>query len=405
MKKLNLVFVIVLFISLEKAESQIIQQIGYYSVNGVMALSSEPNYLILGNGSFVDISNPTSPSLTGMVSLNGFSTAVLIDGNYAFYGTGMTGKLIIADISNPGFPLQIASRFFPTINGGIFGMAKKNNILFLAAGGEGVFSVDISNPSNPLVLDSIAIPDGQARDIITLGNYAYVAHNNGLKVIDISNPAKMSLISSIGSEYNSIALDAANDLIFLGKNYSGGIDAFNLSNPTAPSPTFSIPNSGSFVWDLKCRNNLLYLATDIAGLYLYSYNKTSAIEKAHFPNTGNGQSFAVSLQDSLILLSGLINGVAILKYDSLGVEGIYEKNDDDQITISPNPAKSYFDYYLNNITVSEIDIMNCNGISIIKQSCTNRQKRIDISHLPKGLYLVSFKNKQKSWQKKLIKSE
>jgi hypothetical protein len=391
-------------VSLLKVEGQTIQQIGYFPVNGICALTSKPNFLLLGNGNIVNISNPASPSLTGMISLNGFSTSVLTDGNYAYYGTGMTGKFIIADISNPEFPIQVSSRLFPSITGGIFGMAKKNDVIFLAAAADGVFSVDISNPSKPAVLDSIAIPDGQARDIVTLGDYAYAAHNDGLKIIDISNPAKMSVVSTIGSGYNSIALDSANKLIFLGKN-SGGIDAFNLSEPTSPSPAFAIPNSGQTAWDLICRDSHLYLATDVAGLYLYKYDKISATEKAHFPNSGNGQSFAVSLQDSLILLSGLINGVAILKYDSLGVEGINEIDVPNRITISPNPAKSYFEYNLNNETVIEIDILNCNGSSVMKQNCTRPQNRIDISQLPKGLYLVSFKNKQRSWQKKLIKAE
>jgi len=402
MNKINFVVSFLLLIAFTTVKSQTIQQLGYYSINGVHAMSSKTNFMILGDGSIINISNPAFPNLTGNISLNGFSTSVLVNGNYAYYGTGMNVKLIIADISNPSFPLQIGAKYFPQSNGGIFGLAKNNNILYLAMGGDGVYSVDITNNANPFVLDSIVIPNGQARDIITKANYAYVAHYDGLKIIDISNPANLNIIASVGSGYNSI--DINNNFVFLGKN-SGGVDVFNISNPFAPIPVFSIPNINGTAWDIKYSNNLIYLTTDNLGLFIYKIVNNSGIEIANFPNTNNGQSFAVSVQDSLILLSGLINGVAILKYDSLGTVGINDRTQIDQLIIFPNPANNYIEFNQSNENISEIEITNINGVSVLKALCKNTTNRIDISNLPKGNYIVNFKNKKKIWQKKLIKVE
>lgn len=404
MKKISLALTFLLIISHTIANCQTIQQIGYYNINGIMAMSSKTNFIILGNGSVINISNPSAPNLMGSVSLSGFSTSVLVSGNYSYFGIGMTGKLIIADISNPSFPLQIGSRIFPSITGGIFGISKDNNVLYLAAGGDGVFTVDISNPTNPIVLDSISIPNGQARDIITHANFAYVAHGDGLKVIDISNPANINVIATIGSGFTSIDIDTTNNLVYLGKS-SGGIDAFNIANPYLPIPAFSIPNSNGTGWDVKYRNNLVYLATDNLGLFIYKITGSSGVQMANFPNTSNGQSFAVSLQDSLILLSGLINGVAVLEYDSLGVTGIIDEKYFDQITISPNPATNYFEFDFKNVNINEIEIINSIGESVYKENYIKTKNSIDISSLQKGNYVVSFKNKKRSWNKKLIKSE
>ncbi len=404
MKKIRYILSFFLSIPSSVVISQTIQQIGYYNVNGISSMSSISNYMILGNGSIINISNPTSPILIANLSFSGFSTSVLVSDNYSYFGAGMTGKLIIADVSNPNLPLQVSSRIFPSITGGIFGISKNNNVLYLASGQDGVYNVDVTDPVNPIVLDSIVIPNGQARDIFAYSNFAFVAHYDGLKAIDISDPANINVISTIGSGYNSIDIDTITNLAFLGKTF-GGIDVFNISNPHFPSLVFSIPNSNGTALDIKYRDNLVYLATDNLGLFIYKITGSSGVQMANFPNTSNGQSFAISLQDSLILLSGLINGVAILKYDSSGVPVIIDDKDFDQISISPNPATNYVDCNFKNENIIEIEIICFFGKSIYKVNNTSTTNRIDVSNLPKGNYTLRFKNKNRSWNKIMIKSE
>lgn len=401
MKKINLLFTLFLVLFSFTAFSQAITQIGYYNFNGIFSMSSKPGFIIPGSGEMIDISNPSAPNLAGSVSLGGFAASVLVNGNSAYYGLGMTGKLVIADISNPSFPLQTGSKLFPAITGGIFGMAKSENVLYMAAGTAGVYSVNVTLPATITIMDSVALSNGQARDVVIAGEHAFVAHTDGLKIFDIGNPNNMFVISSIGSGYTSIDIDSVNNLVFLGKDI-GGIDVFNVSNPNSPSPAFSIPNSGGTAWDVKYRDNLLYLATDHAGLFIYKVNGSTAVFKADFPNTSNGQSFAVSLQDSLILLSGLINGVAILHYDSLGIVGLVENSDEIEIVISPNPANDQFQYNLKKHTVYEIDILNVSG-QIVKSEINLMENRIDISALVPGNYIVRFKTSGGSYSKKLIK--
>ncbi len=402
MRKTSLLFFI-LSVLFSSVSGQAIQQIGYYTVNGIMALSSQPGHMILGNGDVVDITIPTSPSLSGNISTTALGSSVLVSGNYAYIGTGMQVKLVIADITNSNAPVQAGVRQFPSTSGGIFGMYKSGNILYLAMGTAGIFTVDVSNPANPVVLDSLVIPNGQCRDVITHQNYAFVAHADGLKVIDITDPSDISAQGTAGSGYNSIDIDDINDRVFLGKT-SGGTDVYDISTPLLPVFEFAIPNSGGTAWDLKYRNNLLYLATNSSGLFIYKILANSGVEMTSFPNTSNGQSFGVALQDSLILLSGLINGVAILKYDSTGTTGIDEplKN---KIALMPNPCHDYFEVTSDKVQVRYIKICNMMGEIVADIENIPGAKHIDVSQLPPGNYIVSLESDAGITSRKLIRTE
>ncbi len=389
-------FILILFIT---GKSQTIEQLGYYNINGLHAITSKTNFLVLGSGGIVNISNPSRPELIGNISLGGFSTSVLVREDYAYFGTGMAVKLIIADISNPYFPLQISSIDFPETGGGIFGIAKNDDILYLAMSSAGVYSIDISDISLPKVLDTLVIEYGQARDIVTKGNYAYVAHGDGLKVLDISNPLNMQIITSIGSGYNSI--DINDSLLFLGKG-SGGVDVFKISDPLIPA--FPIVNSYS-AWDVKYLKNHVYIATNSSGLFIYKIDGNAGIEMANFPNTGNGQSFGVSLQDSLILLIGGVNGVAILQYDSTGTSGINNLSLENKIRIFPNPVVNHIIIDQNNISINKIEIIDMEG-KLIKQEKYNYSPRyIDISDLPVGQYIIKIVTNESIITEKFIKVE
>ena len=312
----------------------------------------------------------------------------------------MTNDLFIADTSNITFPIQVGSINF-TIGNGVFGMDISENTLFVALGAEGtVCSVDITDNSNPMILDTLFIAGGQCRDIVTQGDYAFAAHNGGLKILDISLPSNLDLVTSVGSGYNSIDINGSQ--VFLGKS-SGGIDVFDITDPASPSPLFSIPNSGGTAWNLKYHDNNLYLATSSNGLFIYELEANAGIEMANFPNTGNGQSFGVCIQDNLVLLSGLTNGVAILQYDSAGTVRINEIFSSDQINLYPNPTKGFVFCENIGLLLNRVSIFDLTGALVRQQELIHPQERIDISNLSEGQYVLSFETKDGLIKKRMIK--
>ncbi len=81
--------------------------------------------------------------------------AIEIDGNYAYFGGGMVGYFMIADISNINFPVQIG--ITNNIDGTAYQIAIKEDFAFMPTN-QGVFyAIDISDKSSPIVTDNISI--------------------------------------------------------------------------------------------------------------------------------------------------------------------------------------------------------------------------------------------------------
>jgi hypothetical protein len=264
----------------------------------------------------------------------------------------------------------------------------------------------VADEENPYVLDSLPIPDGQARDVVIRGDYAFAAHYTGLKIIDISDPANLAIVSSAGNFYNSV--DISGDLVFLGKGLEGGIDVFDISDVYNPAPVFSIPNEGGWAWDIKFHDDFIYLATDFAGLFMYEMSDDTAYEKATFDNIPNGQSFGVCLQDSLILLIGLINGVAILQYDSTGTVDVAENDGLENPLVFPNPSNGIFSviYDISDLPDPLIEIYDAFGrkVYVGRESglLTQGMINIDISYLPEGIYFLVIQSNRCQMKEKVI---
>jgi hypothetical protein len=127
---------------------------------------------------------------------------------------------------------------------------------------------------------------------------------------------------------------------------------------------------------------------------------------AHFHDAANGQCFSVALQDDLILLGGLVKGIAVLKYDSLGIAtSIPDEKQLAAISIFPNPARSYFEVNRSDNNTGELEVRNMVGQLVLREECKNILTRVDISELAKGNYIVTYKDKKQVLSKKLIKIE
>ncbi len=390
MKKITLL--LILFVANTLLFSQCIDQIGYYNVNGTVAIGSIPGYMMISNGSIIDISNPSQPVLHSNYSA-GYAFSIIMEEDYVYFGTEMSCDLSIGDISNINFPIQKGFIDFGSdIGGGVFGMGKNDSLLFVALGSS-VCSIDITDKTNPIMLDTLFIPDGDSRDVFVTDHYAYVAHVQGLKIIDFSDPENLQIVGSVGSGYN--AIDVNQNYIFLGKR-AGGADVFDISDPLNPIPAFSIPMGGGMCWDIRSSDNLIYLASDYEGMSIYKMENNVAIEMAHFQGQG-GQTFSVCLQDSLILLSELVTGVAILHYDSTGTVGVQKDYvPDNKFAIYPNPAsgqvnlKAVVPDLLSNLSVK---IINSSGVLVENFEIVDLETPLDITDYIPGVYFFVFQSK------------
>ncbi|MGD2089772.1 MAG: Ig-like domain-containing protein [Candidatus Aminicenantes bacterium] len=150
------------------------QRPDFISINGDYA------YVDSGEGIKVfDISDPTTPTQTGLLAQYGSS--FIINGNYGYLlSTDKLNVIDISSISTPQVLNTISLGYYPEA------MAIEGNYAYIIDWS--VFLVyDLSDPVSPSLLWRFT-RDNRFNSITVEGNYAYLLESNTIHVIDFSNP-------------------------------------------------------------------------------------------------------------------------------------------------------------------------------------------------------------------------
>jgi len=110
-------------------------------------------------------------------------------------------------------------------------------------GGHGF--VEITDPTNPVIIETIAGPSSDWHDVKVVGEYAYGVSEggSGVQIMDLRNidSGSVSLVRNwtsggYGSTHNIVANEEAGSLWLVGANVgNGGLLHLDISNPTLPS--------------------------------------------------------------------------------------------------------------------------------------------------------------------------
>jgi hypothetical protein len=224
-----------------------------------------------------DISNPASPQFAG--SLDGQLGGADSSSNHAVSFT--RSKLYLYDITNRNNPVlrstytgrtpyAIAYRagFVFTAEDGLFGVYDVNNPASITGAGAAVLPgepsyaprvqvqdnlavvsygsgdltkavtlLDVSNPRNPSILSHYGA-NTNVEDIALTGNILFVAHVNGLDVVDISNRLSPTRVLRQSTSYSNhpVALDVGGvggNLLY-SADYDRKLRIYDVSNPASP---------------------------------------------------------------------------------------------------------------------------------------------------------------------------
>ena len=155
----------------------------------------------------------------------GPSEAVAIDGDTAFFGVGTV--LRVADVSSPTEPVVLSEVRLGDV---ILDMAISGDLLIAAVSGSGVAAVDISDPVNPVLLDTLFL-DGTASAVAVADGHAFIG-GYSLWVVDLSSPSNMILTGELEDLYIR-DLAVSGNLAVLAA--SGAFYTVNISNPSSPT--------------------------------------------------------------------------------------------------------------------------------------------------------------------------
>ncbi len=208
----------------------------------------------------LNIANPAAPALVGNCSTPGHSIDLTVSGNHAYIADGPSGLQII-DISVPSAPNLIGGYVTPDY---AYDVAISGNHAFVASGGGGLVTIDITNPASPSPMGSYASL-GMVQGIDVSWNYAYLASDYwGLEIVDISDPYNPTFVAGI--EFD-IAMDVAvsGDYAYLANDF--GLRIVNIANPIAPFYVGYVPSQPlSSAWAVDISGDHAFMASGSGGL-------------------------------------------------------------------------------------------------------------------------------------------
>jgi len=141
--------------------------------------------------------------------------------------------------------------------------------LYLAKGNEGLWIIDISKPSNPVLLSQQILP-GRAMDLVISDNIAYVAQGDQylsgkrgwVSIVDIHNKSAPKLLKTLkyGNALRTIAVN--NKTLYVSdthfsKSNKRALHIYDVSDPAAPS-LLSSTKLKTYARDMRYLDHKLY---------------------------------------------------------------------------------------------------------------------------------------------------
>jgi len=197
----------------------------------------------------VDISVHTSPVEIGFIDPPDFALAVSVDEHtvYIAHGgiysvtqggqttLGMIHELQAIDISIPNQLVETGSRILGYCEpyGFNYSIAHSEEHAYITYKQCGLYIVDTSEPSD-FVLDGYTGMEDSPREIVVRGQYAYLPTSEGLRVMDISNPASPSEVSYYQTSASTGGVFIKDSYAYLTEPTSG-LNVLDISNLGAPT--------------------------------------------------------------------------------------------------------------------------------------------------------------------------
>lgn len=241
-----------------------------------------------GTVQIFDLTIPSAPVLVSTFSgLLDYATYTLVQGNIAYAIQAF--YLQIYDISNPALPVSVGSIH---LTAGIDGATIQGNYVYLACTDSTVQTYDITDPTNPTFVSSIAINSGNS-GITSNDKFIFVWQydTNTFQIFDITDPLTLVLksttnMSGTGGNFGFVQ----DNHFYLIANGSGGFEAWNISDVTAPTLSSSL-NVTSSPQTVSVQNNKAYLTNpNLDAVQIIDITDPTAMSVIGNISTGTGSA-------------------------------------------------------------------------------------------------------------------
>ena len=214
---------------------------------------------------------PAEPAVSRVVSqLGGSITAVAIAGARVVVGQGP--RLRVVDVSDVAAPRVVAE--LPPFTDTITSLVFDGRYAYVAAGRAGLRIVDLSVPTAPVEVGSVAAA-APAADVAVAGHHAYVAARDaGIWVIDVAHPSAPVLTAVRATATPAVGIAVGDSAVYVAVE-RGGIATFDPSHPeSAPKVTALAENASAF--GIATAGPRAFVAAGGAGLRVLDISEPAA---------------------------------------------------------------------------------------------------------------------------------
>ena len=134
---------------------------------------------------------------------------------------------------------------------------------YVADRGVGLQVVDVSNPTNPVQISTYGSND-YFEGVVVAGNYAFVANWDGLKVLDVTNPAHTVQVYDSSAFASGVAVAGTYAYVSDG---AAGVEVIDVSRLTSPVRVGGYKTSG-YADGILLRSNRAYITSPSVGLQI-----------------------------------------------------------------------------------------------------------------------------------------
>ena len=183
----------------------------------------------------INLKNPQHPVQVSSTALPQKGLDVAIDGNIAYVAVDQLG-LQIFDISILNIPKKLSEIRFPDFIPYVEIVGK---LAFVLIETEDEYAsikiVNVADPAHPKLVGEYTDKSDSARRFFVQGKYVYLAQRkSGLRIIDVSQPAKPVLKSSLRFETPVVDVVVLRNLAYVGLSGDGNNVVLDVSDPADP---------------------------------------------------------------------------------------------------------------------------------------------------------------------------
>lgn len=259
----------------------------------------------------INVQNSENPTILGKYEINNYPNSITIKGNLAFITSdGFNANIHIINISDLQKPTLVKEL---KTSGNPHQIAISGDYAYVADSHSGVEILNISVPDNAYIMGNISYDNIDARSVFITDSSLYVVDiAGGLRIYNVADVDNITQIGFLPSQQHLSYIDIYDHYAYVTYNYisENGIKIIDISNPAEPEIvnnyyTFGYPQA------VKVINNIAYVAERDWGLEVIDVLDSSQPTLLGYYDTPEYAKF-VTVVGSIAYIADSFSGLQII---------------------------------------------------------------------------------------------